>query len=81
MFFFGLDETGLINTHIFDRKISNLRPSPQTAHTYPWLRASPSWSADLLVGVGGGMGAEFPQSVLAAADFEACTSMDDTATV
>ena len=26
MFYFGLDPTGLINTHIFDRKVSNFKP-------------------------------------------------------
>lgn len=53
MFYFGLDENGLISTHIFDRKISNLRPSPlPNTAMYPWLRNAPQWSSDLLVGVG-----------------------------
>lgn len=39
MFYFGLNNEGLIDTHIFDRKISNLRPSsPAAARSYPWFR-------------------------------------------
>jgi hypothetical protein len=51
MFYFGLDKEGLINSHIFDRKISNFRPQPTTSTAaYPWLRAAPAWSADLISG-------------------------------
>ena len=49
MFYFGLDETGLINSHIFDRKVSNLKPN--VAPKLPWLKARPLWSGDLLTGV------------------------------
>lgn len=51
MFYFGLDTEGLIETHIFDRKISNLRPNPLIdVKAYPWLRASPAWTSDLISG-------------------------------
>lgn len=50
MFYFGIDQNGLIDTHIFDRKISNMQPSPLKAHTYPWIKNSESWSPDLLKG-------------------------------
>jgi hypothetical protein len=30
MFYFGLNKEGLIETHIFDRKISNLKPAEKT---------------------------------------------------
>jgi hypothetical protein len=51
MFYFGLDTQGLIETHIFDRKISNHKSSPRlSAQSMPWLRAAPSWSSDLLGG-------------------------------
>lgn len=32
MFYFGLDKEGLIETHIFDRKISNLEPEGKTKY-------------------------------------------------
>jgi hypothetical protein len=49
MFYFGLDSEGLISTHIFDRKISNLRPTPMPASSYPWLRAgTKTWSGELV---------------------------------
>jgi len=52
MFYFGLDQEGLINTHIFDRKIETLKPAPINVKAYPWLRAAgPTWSPEL-VGVG-----------------------------
>ena len=39
MMFFGLDEEGLINNHVFDQKISNFRPKPLAAiGSMPWLR-------------------------------------------
>jgi len=51
VFYFGLDNDGLISTHVFDRKISTLRPSsPISASNMPWLRAGPQWSQDLLTG-------------------------------
>ena len=51
VFYFGLDSEGLISTHVFDRKISTLRPSsPISASSMPWLRAGPQWSQDLLTG-------------------------------
>jgi hypothetical protein len=51
VFYFGLDTEGLISTHVFDRKISTLRPSsPISASSMPWLRAGPQWSQDLLTG-------------------------------
>ena len=49
MFYFGLDSEGLIQTHIFDRKITNLRSSPFHVASYPWLRANaPQWSEELV---------------------------------
>lgn len=55
MFYFGLDESGLICSHVFDRKISNLRPSLLTPSStqFPWLRPKALWSTDLLAGVSG----------------------------
>ena len=51
MFYFGLDGEGLIDSHIFDRKISNLRPQmPVNTATYPWLKSTTSWSPSLLGG-------------------------------
>ena len=46
MFYFGLDENGLINSHIFDRKISNLKPSMIAPKLYPWMSSLPSWHSD-----------------------------------
>ena len=53
MFYFGINSEGLIESHIFDRKVSNFRPQKPIVNTQsmPWLRAAPSWSADLLGGV------------------------------
>ena len=49
MFYFGLDEEGLIMTHIFDRKITKMSPQqPLVATSFPWLRAAPSWNPELL---------------------------------
>jgi hypothetical protein len=47
MFYFGLDDEGLINSHIFDRKISTLRPAPVVAKSYPWFRVA--WPTELAV--------------------------------
>jgi hypothetical protein len=47
-FFFGVDETGLINAHTFDRKITNLRPNPLTASSYPWLKADTQWADEFI---------------------------------
>jgi len=51
MFYFGLDDEGLISSHIFDRKVSSSRPSPMLVHSMPWLRATASWSSDLISGI------------------------------
>lgn len=48
IFYFGLDGDGLINSHIFDRKISNLRPSLLSPKLYPWITALPSWQTEKL---------------------------------
>ncbi len=48
MFYFGLNDEGLIQTHIFDRKISNFKPQLTSVQSMPWLRRQPAWSADLL---------------------------------
>jgi len=43
LFYFGLNHEGLIDTHIFDRKISNFKPSPPAnARAYPWFRVANS---------------------------------------
>jgi len=52
MFYFGLDSHGLISSHTFDRKISKKTPSNLNTKSFPWLRATPKWSPELLVGVG-----------------------------
>jgi hypothetical protein len=51
MFYFGVNEAGLITSHIFDRKISNKRPNLLTASAskFPWLQAQSIWSADLVL--------------------------------
>lgn len=52
MFYFGLDDEGFISSHVFDRKVSNLRPFEKLqAVNLPWLRSSPTWTPDL-VGAG-----------------------------
>jgi hypothetical protein len=53
MFYFGVDSEGLIESHIFDRKVSNFRPQNPVVATasMPWLRSAPAWSTDLLGGV------------------------------
>jgi len=50
MFFFGLDSTGLINTHIFDRKVTPFKPAGPVVSksSIPWLRSAPSGGADFL---------------------------------
>ena len=58
MFYFGLDEHGLINSHVMDRKISNLRPSLKAAHAFPWVQSKSMWSADLLAGVASTAGSD-----------------------
>lgn len=74
MFYFGLDKEGLIDSHIFDRKISNFRPQPTTSTAaYPWLRAAPAWSADLISGAGGVVR---PPGLVTA-----CQSTDEEATI
>ena len=60
MFYFGINSEGLIESHIFDRKVSNFRPqTPVNTASMPWLRSAPAWSTDLLGGVsrpqGGGL--------------------------
>jgi hypothetical protein len=49
-FYFGLNDQGLIDTHIFDSTISTFSQTPVKAHQYPWLRNTPQWSADLIKG-------------------------------
>ena len=48
MFYFGLDSEGLINSHRLDRRVSTKGPQPLNTQLYPWLRAMPSWSPDLV---------------------------------
>lgn len=39
MFYFGLDKQGLIETHIFDKKITNQDRNPfVTTQNYPWIK-------------------------------------------
>ena len=39
MFYFGLNEEGLIDSHVFDRQITNFTPQAQISKM-PWLRSS-----------------------------------------
>merc|ERR1711988_258379 len=39
MFYFGLNEEGLIDSHVFDRQITSFTPQAQVSKM-PWLRAS-----------------------------------------
>lgn len=55
MFYFGINKQGLIDSHIFDQKISTMTPSKAiSANTvpgtnYPWIKAKgPQWSPDLI---------------------------------
>ena len=50
MFFFGLDEEGLINSHVFDRKVTTAGRAPLSAAAMnlPWLRSSPQWTPGLI---------------------------------
>jgi hypothetical protein len=49
MLYFGLNADGLIDTLIFDRKISPLRPSWLQAKDYPWFQpAVAKWQPDLV---------------------------------
>ena len=52
MFYFGLDGNGLISSHIFDRKISNMKPHVAiSSSSFPWLqKRAAMWQADLVVG-------------------------------
>ena len=54
MFYFGLDSDGFVDSHTFDRKISNFRPQNKISvgsGQMPWLRGnSAGWTADLLGG-------------------------------
>jgi len=52
IFYFGLDNDGYIETHIFDNKLTNFKPSPKkAASAYPWLDQDVKWSPDLIGGV------------------------------
>ena len=49
-FFFGLDKSGFINAHTFDRKVNNFRSNKIPVSSYPWLRQStPQWTEDIFV--------------------------------
>lgn len=49
MFYFGLNAEGLIDTHIFDRRITNLRPNPvMSVSQMPWLRKNTQWEKNLV---------------------------------
>lgn len=54
MFYFGLDNTGLIETHIFDRTITTMGKNPlKSVLEYPWLQnaaSSTPWTKDLIKG-------------------------------
>jgi len=54
MFYFGLNEDGFINSHIFDRKITPLSPAfknvASVMNNVPWLKQQPSWDPDLIYG-------------------------------
>lgn len=44
-FYFGLNPDGLIDTHVFDRKVSSFRPQLLSARSIPWFLSYPAWSA------------------------------------
>lgn len=47
--YFGLNSEGLIDTHIFDKKISNMTPQRPVQVAYPWLRPDGSeWKPELV---------------------------------
>lgn len=49
-FFFGLDKSGFINAHTFDRKVNNFRSDRIPVSSYPWLQQStPQWTEDIFV--------------------------------
>lgn len=49
MFYFGLNDDGLISSHVFDRKISKKTPMPADARQYPWIvAANAKWDAELI---------------------------------
>lgn len=51
MFYFGLNKEGLIDSHIFDKKVSTFTPSPVAAKLYPWLQPSQAvWREELIAG-------------------------------
>jgi hypothetical protein len=51
MFYFGLNREGLINSHIMDRKISNLHPQNSSVDTFAWLKPRFNrWSPELVPG-------------------------------
>ena len=49
MFYFGLNDDGLISSHVFDRKISKKTPLGVEAKHYPWIAANTArWDAELI---------------------------------
>lgn len=54
MFYFGLNEDGLISSHIFDRKITPLSPAYKSVasvmNNVPWLKSQSSWKPDMIYG-------------------------------
>lgn len=48
-FYFGLNDEGLINSHVFDRKINTWKPASLNTKGYPWLRPSVQWSPELIL--------------------------------
>ena len=50
MFYFGLNSEGLIHSHTFDRKISNMKPDVMSVSSYPWIRSNQgaNWTPDLV---------------------------------
>lgn len=44
LFYFGLNNDGLIESHIFDRKLSNFKPKKLSSKEYPWIKSNkPKW--------------------------------------
>lgn len=79
MFYFGLNSEGLIETHIFDRKISNHKSSPRVSvQSMPWLRAAPQWSSELLGGSKAGLVGVFGASAGASAGVGAAVGATKT---
>lgn len=60
MFYFGLNDEGLIDSHVFDRQITNFSPQAQISKM-PWLRSSTTTDFSALQGALAGSAAAHSQ--------------------